>query len=109
MTCAPYEVVVSVDVGLAGGEASVRSLPCWVDVPGGVVSCPSGEDIGSSSGCGEPGWEWGKGYGVSLLRSGWMTKVGSGFHPMLCRLLVRRRERCSPEGRNGIKSGMRVG
>ena len=27
MTCAPCEVVVSVDVGLAGEEASVRSLP----------------------------------------------------------------------------------
>jgi hypothetical protein len=60
--CALWGVVgVSVYVVLAESEASVRSLPCWVDVPGAVISFPSGEDIGSSSGCGEPGGEWGKG------------------------------------------------
>ena len=96
-------------IGLAESEASVRSLPCWVDIPGGVIRCPSGEDIGSSSGCGEPGGEWGKGYSVSLLRSRRMTKVGSGFHTMLCRLLGRRRERGSPGARTGDEPGMRVG
>jgi hypothetical protein len=96
-------------VGLAEIEASGRSLPCWVDIPGGVISCPYEDVINSSSGCGEPGGEWGKGYGVSLIRSGRMTKVGSGFHPMPCRLLVRRRGRGSPGGRTGDESGMRVG
>jgi len=110
MTCAPCEVLgVSVDVGIAEGEASMRSLPCWVDVPGGVFSCPYVKGNSSSSGCGEPGGEWGKGYGVSLLRFGRMTKVGSGFHPMMCRLLGRRRERGSLGGRTGNESSMRVG
>jgi len=109
LTRVPCGVVgKSVYVGLAESEASVRSLPCWVDIPGGVIVCPF-EDTDSSSGCGEPGGEWGKGYGVSLLRSGRMTKVGSGYHPMLCRLLGRRRERGSPGGRTGNESGMRVG
>ena len=110
MTCAPCGVVVvSVDVGLAEGETSARSLPCWVDVLGGVVRGPSVKGNGSFSGCGDPGGEWGKGYGVSLLRSRRMTKVQSGFHPMLCRLLGRRRERGSLGGRTGNESGMRVG
>ena len=57
MRCVPCEAIGSVDVGLAGGEASVGSLPCWVGFPGCVVILPSGEDIGTSSGCGEPGGE----------------------------------------------------
>jgi len=54
-------VGVSVDVGLAEGEASLGSLPSWVDVPGGEVRCPSMKGNVSSSDCGEPGGEWGKG------------------------------------------------
>jgi hypothetical protein len=43
------------------------------------------------------------------MGSGRMTKVGSGFHPILCRLLGRRRGRGSPGGRTGSESGMRLG
>ena len=57
MSCVPCEVIGSVDVGLARDEASVGSWPCWVGFLGDVVIRPSGEDIGTSSGCGEPGVE----------------------------------------------------
>ena len=44
LTCAPCGVVgVSVYVGLVESEASVGSLPCWVNTPGGVIRCPFGE------------------------------------------------------------------
>jgi hypothetical protein len=110
LTCVPYGVVgMSVYVGLAVIEAHVWSMPCWVDIPFGVRVCPSGKDAGASSGCGEPGGEWKKGYVVSLLESGRMTKVGSFFHPMLCRLLGRRRVRGAAGSRTRSELGMRVG
>jgi hypothetical protein len=58
---------------------------------------------------GVPGEEWEKGYGVSLFESVRMTKVGSFFHPMLGRLLGRRRVHGDVGGRTGNESGMRVG
>ena len=75
-------------------EAPTRSTPDIVGVSGELGGGPI-EDGTSSSVWGEPGGEWGKGKDASLLRSGRMTKVGSGFHPMLCRLLGRREERVS--------------
>ena len=43
MAFAPCGVVeVSVYVGLVEGEGSVRSVPCWVDIPGGVTGCSHG-------------------------------------------------------------------
>ena len=63
----------------------------------------------SSSGWGEPGGEEGKGKGVSLLRSGRMTKVGSGFHPMLCRLLGNKEGWGPLCGRTGNESGTKLG
>jgi hypothetical protein len=75
-----------------------------------VVSvCPSWTDVGAASGSSKPGGEWGKGYGISLTESGRMTKVGSFFHPMLCRLLGRKRVRGVARGRIGNELGMRVG
>ena len=74
-----------------------------------VIVCPAGKDAIATSESGDPGGEWGKGYVVSLLESGRMTKVGSSFHPMLCRLLGRRRVRGAAGGRTGNELGMRVG
>ena len=83
LTCVPCGVVgMSVYVGIAEIEAHVWSMPCWEDIPVGLSVCPSGQDAGASSGCGEPGGEWGKGYVVSLLESRRMAKVGSFFHSM---------------------------
>ena len=50
-------VGVSVNLGLAEGEASLGSLPCWINVPCGEVSCPYVKGNVSSFGCGEPGGE----------------------------------------------------
>jgi hypothetical protein len=110
LTCVPCGVFrVSVDGGLAVGEARVCAIPRWVAIPVGVNVFPAGKDAIATSGNGEPGGEWGKGSVVSLLESGRMTKVGSSFHPMLCRLLGRRRVRGAAGGRTGNELGMRVG
>ncbi len=90
------------------GEAPTRLLPDSVGMSGELGGCPI-EDGTSSSDWGEPGGEWGEGNDASLLRSGRMTKVGSGFHPMLFRLLGRREERDSLGGRTGNESGTKVG
>ena len=70
-------VGVSVDVGLAEGGASLGSLPCWIYVPVGGVSCPSVKGNVSSSGCGEPGGGVGKGVGsVPVeIRTGYEGRV----------------------------------
>ncbi len=110
LACVPCgEVRVYVDGGLEVGEARVCAIPRWVAIPVGVSVCPAGKDAISTSGNGEPGGEWGKGYVLSLLESGRMTKVGSSFHPMLYRLLSRRRVRGAAGGRTGNELGMRVG
>ena len=57
MRCVTRGVIGSVDVGFAGGKAPVGSLLCWVGFPSGVAGRPSGEDLGSSPGRGEPGGE----------------------------------------------------
>ncbi len=102
-------VRVSVDVGLAVGEARVCVIPRWVAIPVGVSVCPAGKDAIATSENGEPGGEWGKGYVVSLLESKRMTKVGSSFHLMMCRLMGSTRVRGAAEGRTGNELDMRVG
>ncbi len=77
--------------------------------PGSLGGCSSVKSISSSSGGGEPVGEGGKGYGVSPMGSWRMAKAGFGFHPILGRLLGRRRGRVSPGGRTGREAGMRVG
>ena len=96
------------DLGLAGGEASAGSRPCWMGVLDGVAIHPSGGGISSASGKGEPGGEGGTGYVVSLLRLWLIVKVGSGLHPMLSRLLGRSGEHRAPGGRIGIELGTSV-
>ena len=83
LACVSFGVVgESVSVGLAAFEARVCWMSGWGN-PGGVSVCPFGSDSVASSGGGEPRGDWGKGYVVSLLEFGRMTKVGSFFHPML--------------------------
>ena len=95
-------------VGVALWEAPAKSMPNIMGVAGEQGDGPV-ENVSSSSGWGEHGGEEGNGNCVSLLRSGRMTKVGSGFHPMLCRLLGRREERGSLGSRTGNESGTKLG
>ncbi len=95
-------------LGVTLCEAPTGSVPNVLGVAGEQGGGPV-LGVSSSSGGGEPGGEEEKGKCVSLLRSGRMTKVGSGFHPMLCRLLGRREERCFLGGRIGSESGTKLG
>ncbi len=100
---------VSVLLSMGGGTLwGAESIPNIVGVAGEQGGGPV-EGVSSSSGCGELGGEEGNGKCVSLGRSGRMTKVGSGFHPMLCRLLGKREGRCFLGDRTGSEPGTKFG
>ena len=102
-------VVVSPSVIPAVEGAALGWAFFWVDCPDNEGGWAAEGGMGSSAGCGESGGGRGKGYFSSLVGSGRMTKVGSVLHPIMYRLLGKRRGRGTLRRRTGSESGLRVG